>query len=128
MALDAIVKLWHPYAIWPRLHWNFTTNKDSASGGWVMTMSGARGIIVILRAGRRLTTLSVWSEVQLLRAVHQEPARSIKALAERLKRDYKRVHEDVETLAEPGLLQRNDGRVAATFDVIHADLDLRSAA
>jgi predicted transcriptional regulator len=66
--------------------------------------------------------------VQLLRAVHQEPARSVKALAERLKRDYKRVHGDVETLAELGLLQRNDGHVAAAYDVIHADLDLRSAA
>ena len=66
--------------------------------------------------------------LQLLRAVHREPARSIKALAERLKRDYKRVHEDVETLAELGLLLRDDGRVAAAYDVIRADFDLRSAA
>jgi predicted transcriptional regulator len=36
--------------------------------------------------------------LELLREVHREPARSIRALAERLKRDYKRVHEDVETL------------------------------
>ena len=65
--------------------------------------------------------------LQLLRAVHREPARSVKALAERIKRDYKRVQEDVETLAELGLLRRDDGYVTAGYDVIHADFDLRSA-
>jgi predicted transcriptional regulator len=33
--------------------------------------------------------------LELLRAVHESPARSVKSLAERLGRDYKRVHEDV---------------------------------
>ena len=65
--------------------------------------------------------------LQLLRAMHREPARSVKALAERLKRDYKRVHQDVATLAELGLLRRDDGHVAAAYDLIHADFDLRSA-
>ena len=41
--------------------------------------------------------------LELLRAVHDSPARSVKALAERLGRDYKRVHEDVETLTASGL-------------------------
>jgi len=36
--------------------------------------------------------------LELLRDVHREPAASVKALAVRLGRDYKRVHEDVETL------------------------------
>ena len=36
--------------------------------------------------------------LELLRDVHREPAPSVKALAERLGRDYKRVHEDVEDL------------------------------
>jgi len=40
--------------------------------------------------------------LELLRAVHDSPARSVKALAERLGRDYKRVHEDVETLTASG--------------------------
>lgn len=66
--------------------------------------------------------------LELLREVHRESARSVRALAQRLQRDYKRVHEDVETLTELGLLQRDDGRVAAAYDVIHADFDLRSAA
>jgi len=66
--------------------------------------------------------------LELLREVHREPARSIRALAERLKRDYKRVHEDVETLADIGLLRREGAHVTAAYDVIHADFDLRSAA
>jgi len=66
--------------------------------------------------------------LELLREVHREPARSVRALAERLQRDYKRVHEDVGLLAELGLLQRDGGHVAAAYDVIHADFDLRSAA
>ena len=36
--------------------------------------------------------------LELLREVHNKPAPSIRALAERLDRDYKRVHEDVERL------------------------------
>lgn len=36
--------------------------------------------------------------LELLRDVHRNPAPSVKALAERLGRNYKRVHEDVETL------------------------------
>jgi hypothetical protein len=33
--------------------------------------------------------------LELLRAVRESPTRSVKSLAERLGRDYKRVHEDV---------------------------------
>lgn len=62
--------------------------------------------------------------LELLRDVHREPAASVKALAERLGRDYKRVHEDVETLAASGLLQREDGRVSAPYDAITAEMRL----
>ena len=48
----------------------------------------------------------------------------MKALAARLGRDYKRVHEDVETLAASGLLQREDGRVSAPYDAITAEMRL----
>lgn len=76
------------------------------------------------------TLLSALSpkRLELLREVHREPARSVRALAKRVKRDYKRVHEDVETLAELGLLKREGSSVATAYDVIRADLDLRSAA
>jgi predicted transcriptional regulator len=62
--------------------------------------------------------------LELLRDVHREPASSIKALAVRLGRDYKRVYEDVETLAASGLLQREDGRVSAPYDAITAEMRL----
>jgi len=62
--------------------------------------------------------------LELLRDVHREPAPSVKALAERLGRDYKRVHEDVEALAASGLLQRERGRVSAPYDAITAEMRL----
>src|SRR6201998_3975275 len=62
--------------------------------------------------------------LELLRDVHREPAPSVRALADRLGRDYKRVHEDVETLAASGLLQRDDGRVSAPYDAITAEMRL----
>jgi len=43
---------------------------------------------------------------------------------ERLGRDYKRVYEGVETLAATGLLQREDGRVSASYDAISAAMRL----
>ena len=62
--------------------------------------------------------------LELLRDVHREPASSVKALAARLGRDYKRVYEDVETLAASGLLKREDGRVSAPYDAITAEMRL----
>ena len=62
--------------------------------------------------------------LELLRDVHREPARSVRALADRLGRDYKRVHEDVETLAESGLLQRDGGHLSAPYDAIMAEMRL----
>lgn len=62
--------------------------------------------------------------LELLRAVHAKPARSVKSLAERLGRDYKRVHEDVETLTASGLLRRENGSVSAPYDAITAEMRL----
>jgi len=55
-----------------------------------------------------------------LRYVHKHPAASIRALAQALDRDYRRVHDDVEALAEAGLLIRaEEGTgVTAPFDAI----------
>jgi predicted transcriptional regulator len=62
--------------------------------------------------------------LELLRAVHERPAPSVKMLAERLGRDYKRVHEDVETLTATGLLIRENGSVSAPYDAITAEMRL----
>jgi predicted transcriptional regulator len=62
--------------------------------------------------------------LELLRDVHKNPAPSVKALAERLGRDYKRVHEDVETLTASGLLSRENGTLSAPYDAITAEMRL----
>jgi len=48
----------------------------------------------------------------------------VRALAARLGRDYKRVYEEVETLAASGLLEREDGRVSTPYDAITAEMRL----
>jgi predicted transcriptional regulator len=60
--------------------------------------------------------------LKLLRAVHANPAPSIKGLAERLSRDHKRVHEDVETAS--GVLRRENGSDSAPDDAITAEMRL----
>jgi predicted transcriptional regulator len=62
--------------------------------------------------------------LELLRALHDQPARSVKALADRLGRDYKRVHQDVETLAASGLLRREKSGLSAPYDAIAAEMRL----
>jgi predicted transcriptional regulator len=55
---------------------------------------------------------------------HRHPAPSIKSLATRLQRDYKRVYKDVETLTASGLLRREDGAVSAPYDAVTAEMRL----
>ena len=103
---------------------------------WAAMSPTARGRVlkraaeIMRQRNRELSELET-----LLRAEHgasraavQKPAHSIKAIAKRLERDYMRVCEDVETLANLGLLQRDENQVTVAYDVIHTDFDLRSAA
>lgn len=64
--------------------------------------------------------------LELLRYVHRHPMESIRALAFALDRDYRRVHEDVEALAEAGLLERaaEGTAVTAPFDAIETRIAL----
>ncbi len=62
--------------------------------------------------------------LDLLRLVHREPQKSVKALAERLARDYKRVHEDVVILESSGLISRDSHGVRVPYDVMKAELRL----
>ena len=64
------------------------------------------------------------ADVRLLEQSCENAARSVKALAERLGRDYKRVHDDVETLTASGLLLRENGNVSAPYDAITAEMHL----
>jgi predicted transcriptional regulator len=66
--------------------------------------------------------------LELLREVRQETVPSVRVLADRLGRDYKRVHSDVNRLAAVGLLVRDEAGISAPYDVIQADFDLRAVA
>ena len=61
----------------------------------------------------------------LLRHVHRHPARTIRALAQALRRDYRRVHEDVEALQAAGLLDRDMDGLRADYDAF--DVAMRVA-
>ncbi len=63
--------------------------------------------------------------LELLRHVHQHPARNVRALAQSLGRDYRRVHEDVEALTDAGLLDRDKDGVRADYDAF--DVRMRVA-
>jgi predicted transcriptional regulator len=63
--------------------------------------------------------------LELLRHVHQHPAKNIRALALTLGRDYRRVHEDVEALETAGLLDRDKEGVRAEYDAF--DVRMRIA-
>ncbi len=59
--------------------------------------------------------------LQLLRHVHRDPARNIRALAQALGRDYRRVYENVEVLTAGGLLERDLEGIRADYDALHAE-------
>jgi predicted transcriptional regulator len=59
--------------------------------------------------------------LELLRHVHRSPTRSIRALAQALGRDYRRVHEDVVALVDAGLLERDEDGLRAGYDSFHAE-------
>jgi predicted transcriptional regulator len=56
--------------------------------------------------------------LELLRHVHRHPARSIRALAAALGRDYRRVHPDVEALAAAGLSDRDEHGLRADYRTV----------
>lgn len=63
--------------------------------------------------------------LELLRYVHQHPAKNIRVLALAVGRDYRRVHDDVEALEAAGLLERDKEGVRADYDAF--DVQMRVA-
>lgn len=55
---------------------------------------------------------------ELLQYLHQQPERSVRALARALNRDYKRVHDDVQALVGVGLVTRDSDGLHADYDAI----------
>lgn len=65
---------------------------------------------------------------ELVRVLQGQGVLSIRELARRVDRDFKRVHEDVSALIELGLFERGERGVACPFDNIHVDFELKAAA
>ena len=68
-----------------------------------------------------MTRVLTPKRLALLRHLHRQPSVSVAALSRAVKRDYKRVHADVEALATAGLIERaSDGTaLRAPYETIH---------
>lgn len=65
----------------------------------------------------------------LVNALQGQGELAVRELARRLGRDVKRVHEDVQALAELGLVERSAaGGVVCPFAAVHIDMQMRAAA
>jgi predicted transcriptional regulator len=60
--------------------------------------------------------------LELLRHLRRHPVPSIAELARALRRDYKRVHADVEALAAAGLIDRTPAGLRADYGEIRASI------
>jgi predicted transcriptional regulator len=80
-------------------------------------------------SANKLRKLLTDRRFEIIRSLMDEPADSISDLAERLDRSYSVVHEDVEVLAEYGIVQfRSDRRDRAPFvpyEAIELDVTIR---
>lgn len=70
-----------------------------------------------------LATLSP-KRLALLRQIHRQPVLTVAELAKILGRDYKRVHEDVTSLVEAGLLERDKDGIRTPYDKVQAIVSL----
>ncbi len=63
--------------------------------------------------------------IQVLTVLHEEGPSAIRALAKKLHRDYKNVHQDIQILERIGLVEETkEGLVAAPFNKIVAEIRL----
>jgi predicted transcriptional regulator len=63
--------------------------------------------------------------LEVLKVVHQIGPVSVRAVAKRMKRDYKNVHRDLQVLERTGLVTRSpDGRLRAPWNKIIAEIAL----
>lgn len=86
---------------------------------FILTFSSASQLFSVISPKR-------WELIEGLQGLGPS---SIRGLARALGRDVKRVHEDVSTLMDWGLIEKDEtGRVAVPFDEIEADFILKGAA
>lgn len=62
--------------------------------------------------------------LELLRHLHRHPAPSVRQLAVALRRDYRRVHDDVAALQDAGLLERDPEGLRADYEAFDVRLQV----
>ena len=77
---------------------------------------------IVFQSWAALAKAMTPKRLEILRHLHQNPETSIATLARSLKRDYKRVHEDVEALSNAGLVDRTDTGLVMEYDEILASI------
>lgn len=82
--------------------------------------------ITFLDVQSMLTALSP-RRLDLLRHVRQHGAGNVRELAQAIDRDYKNVHQDVETLLAAGLLIRDGRKLTAPWDELQVNVSLMTA-
>ena len=97
----------------------WSRDAKAADATFILTFSSASQLFSVLSPKR-------WELIEGLQGLG---ASSIRGLARALGRDVKRVHEDVSTLIDWGLVERDEaGRVVVPFEEIEADFILKGAA
>ena len=79
---------------------------------------------VTFESWEALASVMTTKRFEMLRHLHRNPEASVAALARSLKRDYKRVHEDVEALSQAGLIERSSDGLRADYDEIRTQIAL----
>jgi len=79
--------------------------------------------VTFLTFASMMETLSP-RRVELLRHVRKHGAANVRALAGALGRDYKNVHQDVQSLEEAGLLVRDGRRLIAPWNEVQTSIKL----
>ena len=78
--------------------------------------------ILAFESWEALAAVMTGERLRMLRHLHAHPERSVNALALALKRQYRRVHDDVRILENAGLLDRSEGEVRATADKLTTEV------
>ena len=89
---------------------------------WKRIEAGDRGEerTLAFESWEGLASLLTGERYRLLRHLHAHPEKSVNALAQSLRRQYRRVHEDVTVLEGAGLIDRSGGGVRTTADRLSA--------
>ncbi len=99
---------------------------DAVADAWERAAQGeaVRHHVVAFETLESMLSVLTPARLQLLRHLGTHPARSVRALAGTLDRDYSRVHGDVAALEHAGLVVRGLHSVRVTADTLRFDVHL----